>query len=328
MPEVHAVLDTFLGGYRAYAETGTTPEAAYHAMRQLFTLTNGAFNRVVSEGIQRVAPSLPKTSGMDVFGDPMADVLAGLNANGYWVFKDKLSPQLVDRLVRYALETPATGRAGGGKPRTQAVFADMRKFGNALFQFDEVDLVGNEGVWEVCKNQVFADIAREYLQCEPILDAVTMWWSLSVPSNLQEQSAAAQLFHFDLDRLSFLKFFFYLTDVTPENGPHCYVSGSHRGFRDAKLQRDGRFSDEEIKAYYPSEEVQIIGQKGTIFVADTKGFHKGLPLESGERLIFQIEFSNSLFGAPYVHWKRSPSGQLEEGGKTVFAKTSRVSGCS
>jgi hypothetical protein len=152
---------------------------------------------------------------------------------------------------------------------------------------------------------------------------VTMWWSLAVPSNQQEQSAAAQLFHFDLDRLSFLKFFVYLTDVTPLNGPHCYVAGSHRGFKNAKLQRDGRFSDAEIKAHYPSEEVQIVGQKGTIFVADTKGFHKGLPLESGERLIFQIEFSNSLFGAPYTKWKRTAApGVAEESNPTNFAKFS------
>jgi hypothetical protein len=197
----------------------------------------------------------------------------------------------------------------------------MRKFGNALFQFDEAKLVADDGVWEVCRMPAFAEVARQYLRCEPILDLVTMWWSLAVPSNQQEQSAAAQLFHFDLDRLSFLKFFVYLTDVTPANGPHCYIAGSHRGFRNIKLQRDGRFSDAEIKAYYPSEEVQIVGQKGTVFVADTKGFHKGLPLESGERLIFQLEFSNSLFGAPYSKWTRSAEpGVHNQSDLTVYAK--------
>ena len=29
---------------------------------------------------------------------------------------------------------------------------------------------------------------------------------------------------------------------------------------------------------------------------DTRGLHKGLELIDGERLIFQIEFTNSLFG--------------------------------
>jgi hypothetical protein len=292
-------------------------------MRQLFTLTNGAFNRIVSESIQGVAPALGKPSGKSLFGNSMSEVLDGLNANGYWVFEEKLEEEAVNHLVRFALETPANGRAGGGKPQATAVFSEMRKFGNALFQFDEAELVSHDAVWEICKKPAFAELARQYLQCEPILDLVTMWWSLAVPSNQQEQSAAAQLFHFDLDRLSFLKFFVYLTDVTPVNGPHCYVAGSHRGFRNVKLQRDGRFSDAEIKAYYPNEEVQIVGQKGTVFVADTKGFHKGLPLVSGERLIFQIEFANSLFGSPYAGWKRIPKCAAETAGITQFAKMAK-----
>ena len=323
VPTVRSLLDAFLGGYCTYAKTGVTPEMAYLSMRQLFAATNGAFNRIVSEAIQRAAPALSLPSGKSLFGNSMVEVLAGLNANGYWVFEEKLETEAVDHLVSFAMETPANGRAGGGKPQAKATFSEMRKFGNALFQFDEAELVSHEDVWAVCKKPAFVELARAYLQCEPILDLVTMWWSLAVPSNQQEQSAAAQLFHFDLDRLSFLKFFIYLTDVTPVNGPHCYVAGSHRGFRDAKLQRDGRFSDAEIKAYYPSEEVQIVGQKGTVFVADTKGFHKGLPLESGERLIFQIEFSNSLFGAPYVGWKRVPAGEAEEARQTQFAKMAR-----
>jgi ectoine hydroxylase-related dioxygenase (phytanoyl-CoA dioxygenase family) len=148
-----------------------------------------------------------------------------------------------------------------------------------------------------------------------------MWWSLAVPSSVQERSSAAQLYHFDLDRLSFLKFFIYLSDVDVTNGPHCYIAGSHRGFKSVELLRDGRFSDDEIKRHYPNEEVRITGKRGTIFVADTKGFHRGLPLESGERLIFQIEFCNSLFGAPYNKWRRSRAhGDPTEGNPTLFAK--------
>ncbi|MNY56305.1 hypothetical protein D3C86_1923710 [compost metagenome] len=34
-------------------------------------------------------------------------------------------------------------------------------------------------------------------------------------------------------------------------------------------------------------------------MADTRGFHKGVALRAGHRLIYQMEFATSLFGAPY-----------------------------
>ena len=43
-------------------------------------------------------------------------------------------------------------------------------------------------------------------------------------------SEAAQMFHFDLDRIKWLKFFIYLTDVKINSGPHVYVSGTHKPF--------------------------------------------------------------------------------------------------
>ena len=53
-----------------------------------------------------------------------------------------------------------------------------------------------------------------------------MWWS--VAGNKQPDSAAAQLYHFDMDRIRWIKFFINLTDVTAENGPHCFIAGSQQ----------------------------------------------------------------------------------------------------
>lgn len=71
----------------------------------------------------------------------------------------------------------------------------------------------------------FFAIAQEYLACKPIHDLVLMWWS--APHSNKASSEAAQLYHFDMDHLKFLKFFIYLTDVDEHNGPHCYVRKSH-----------------------------------------------------------------------------------------------------
>lgn len=322
VPALHKLLDIFSAGYHEYARTGLTPDASYLAMRQLFTATNGVFNNLISDAISAGAPPASTSMDRSVFGNSVSEVLADLNSKGYCVFKESLPDEEVEHLVKYAKTRPSHGRAGGGKTEVVAKYDQMRQHGNTLFQFDENELVNDHDIWRICKRTEFADLARDYLKCEPILDLVTMWWSLAVPTTDHEKSAAAQLYHFDLDRLSFLKFFVYLTDVTPLNGPHCYISGSHRGVNDNRLRRDGRFSDHDIKACYPTQEVQILGPKGTIFVADTKGMHKGMPLLEGERLIFQIEFANSLFGAPYTRWNQISVGSMEAEAKTLFAKLS------
>ena len=41
------------------------------------------------------------------------------------------------------------------------------------------------------------------------------------------------------------------------------------------------------------------GKKGTILAVDTRGFHKGKDLTDSNRLLLQIEFSNSMFGQSY-----------------------------
>ncbi len=48
--------------------------------------------------------------------------------------------------------------------------------------------------------------------------------------------------------------------------------------------------------YAPERFVEITGPRGTIVVVDTRGFHKGKPLDAGDRLILQMEYADSLFG--------------------------------
>ena len=62
---------------------------------------------------------------------------------------------------------------------------------------------------------------------------------------------------------------------------------------------DGRHSDEEIGRHYPDKIVELGGARGTIFVVDTRGFHKGKMLNQGNRLMFQILLVDSLFGHNY-----------------------------
>jgi hypothetical protein len=60
-----------------------------------------------------------------------------------------------------------------------------------------------------------------------------------------------------------------------------------------------RLADEEVSASYNAELFkEFIGKRGTLIVEDTRGLHKGKHCISGDRLLFQLEFTASTFGAP------------------------------
>ncbi|MEM2129766.1 MAG: phytanoyl-CoA dioxygenase family protein [Candidatus Bathyarchaeia archaeon] len=174
---------------------------------------------------------------------------------------------------------------------------DFGRRNRARIFYSTETLFESEDIQSIVFDNELLSLAYLYLEAPPILDIVTMWWS--IPSDNSRLSEEAQLFHFDYDRFKFLKFFFYLTDVTPETGPHCYVKGSHI-YKPKEIFRDGRISDNLITRYYSNDEiVEICGKKGTIIAADTSGFHKGKPLEKGSRLLLQIQFCLSKFGQSY-----------------------------
>ena len=106
-----------------------------------------------------------------------------------------------------------------------------------------------------------------------------------------------------MDRFKWLKVFIYITDVGPDNGPHSYVRGSHRtGAIPSDILRRGyvRLTDEEVSTVYPKDDILVFdAPRGTIIIEDTRGLHKGVHVREGARLILQLQFSNTLFGANY-----------------------------
>jgi Phytanoyl-CoA dioxygenase (PhyH) len=162
----------------------------------------------------------------------------------------------------------------------------------------EPDLLADPTVQGLLVDERFRRLADSYLGGEAINDLAAMWWSVAQPG--RASAAAAQQFHTDRDRLSFVEFFVYLTDVDEAHGPHVYVRGSHRHLPPA-LRADRRFTDAEVVAAYGEDAlVQLTGPAGTVFAADTSGLHKGLPPSEGHRLVFQLEYTTTLFGAPYT----------------------------
>jgi ectoine hydroxylase-related dioxygenase (phytanoyl-CoA dioxygenase family) len=103
-----------------------------------------------------------------------------------------------------------------------------------------------------------------------------------------------------MDHLKWVKFFFYITDVNTESGPHTFVAGSHKPLGiPFKLRNKGyvRLSDGEVASAFDSAKFkEFTGKRGTLIIEDTRGLHKGKHCISGDRLLFQLEYTASPYG--------------------------------
>lgn len=282
-------------GMLAFRLTGRTPWLAYWSMRRLYCVTRGRSNQWLARALQ--SPPVPEATPAGLLA-PMAqrerqDQLARLRADGHAVLGRLLPQAACDALRAFAAQADCElipPPAGG--PRT-ARFDPAAPLA-VKYALAERDAVAQPQVQALLADASLLQFARDYLGCEPVNDLVAMWWS--APGGAAASSEAAQLYHFDMDRPKFLKIFFYLSDVTPQTGPHCYIRASHRE-RPAPLWRDGRHADADVLRLHGADsEVEITGAAGTAIAVDTSGFHKGKPLAQGHRLILQLEYTCATFG--------------------------------
>jgi hypothetical protein len=290
-------------GAAAYVKNGRTPNFAYQSMLQLFCATGGTSNDAMSSllTLMHRPYTLPDACGLlgDLSADDVETVGSNIRKRGYHVFKQRLPDGLCDELLNCATTTPCVRRGTDGEDR-----ADLRveRFprGNpdgVRYDFSEQELIDNPLIQKLMADRSFIAVAQNYLQAQPIVDVVAMWWNVA---SSRPDKGAAQYWHFDMDRIKWLKFFVYLTDVGPENGPHSFVEGSHRsgGISGSLLQKGySRLTDEEVSSNYsPDKFIEFTAPRGTVIAEDTRGLHKGKHVTKSDRLIFQMQFSNSLFG--------------------------------
>lgn len=296
-----------------------TTSFGYASFRYLFVLTNGKINDWYSKLVS-VFSKVDETGASGILGElsenDIEAVVKGIREDGFYAFDVLLDEELINGMVDFAKTTP-TKYIDLTKSRTvysdKGIIFDEDNPVSPRYQFDQSDVINNNTVRRVVFDPTFRSIAASYLKCQPILDIVTMWWS--VPFANKGASQAAQMFHFDMDRFKFLKFFFYLKDVHTDNGPHCYIRGTHKSIP-PEIRKDRRIDDSELTSFFKREDIkEFTGGKGTILAVDTRGLHKGKPLTKGSRLLFQIQFSNSLYGAPYTPFRLE--GVTEEERRTI-----------
>jgi len=295
-------------GYRRHVSTGKTPPIAYSAMRKLF----GDPDPAVFERLR----SLPEEGTTPLtFNGPVGGLAAGyigetveaLHRDGYAVLKTRVPEEVCADLEATARSATCTlvPRPQHGPRRDRFDEIAPRAI---RYDLSEEAIMASPGAQALVADESLFAVAQRYFRAPAIQDLVAMWWSAGMGH--EASSAAAQQFHFDLDRLKFLKVFVYLTDVDEWRGPHVYVRGTHKNLP-SRFRQDRRYGDDEVIPIFSDAVQTISGPRGTVFLADTRGLHKGKSLIEGYRLVFQTEYSTSLFGQAYdTPQVASPTAQL------------------
>jgi hypothetical protein len=176
-----------------------------------------------------------------------------------------------------------------------------------LDYYSESILEHSPEIQSIAKSSYFLKIAESFLGVPPSLDSVAAWRTFPLGSDSSPSSKGAQLFHYDLDRLSWLKIFIYLTNVDENSGPHWYVEGSHipENKRKNILKRGYvRLEDEELEFVYGKNKLKkVMGSAGTILYGNTLAFHKGESPRSSERLILELQYTANNYGAQPIKVK-------------------------
>src|SRR6266850_1373937 len=297
---VAADLAFLVAGWVHFRRAGTTPQRAHQALVSLFCRTGGASNDVIHRLIARRRHSLT-IDGEGVLGlgqQELDQIACQLTERGYYVFERRLPANLRNQLLEFALAEKAVVRIDK-QPKLETY--DRRNPKGVRYDFSESIILRSDAAQELMADRSILAVAQAYLGCAPVLDLIACWWHTSWSP--EPDKDAAQFFHFDMDRIKWLKFFFYITDVGPDNGPHMFVAGSHHtGGIPASILNKGqvRIDDKEVLNSYSKQDIiEFHGPSGMIIAEDTRGLHKGKHVRAGDRLVFQLEFSDSVFGAAY-----------------------------
>jgi hypothetical protein len=295
-------INTVYKGFNNLKKTKRTPNDSYMAMRNLFVQTNGRSNDIISRLVSNKGYTDLDVNGVLGINNrtELDSVIQDIEENGYHLFSSKLPDEMVQAIYHYAKTTPVgylktTAEQTGSLP--ERMLFDEKNPISPRYDFNQQQIIECETLQKLIFDPSILAVAQGYLKTKPLLDLIAMWWS--APFHGAAKSEAAQMYHFDLDRIKFLKFFFYITDVDSETGPHCYVRKSHKRLPPSLL-KDGRHTDADVEAAFGRENmVELCGTRGSIIAVDTRGLHKGKDLTRDKRLLFQIEFSNSMFGQYY-----------------------------
>jgi hypothetical protein len=203
---------------------------------------------------------------------------------GFAMLESVVSPQMVEDMRRHLTQQRIYAPYLDDMP--ELMIDDPELPDTHVLTVREEGLVTCPHLLEIANHPDIIAAVEGTFGCKPTIGYMQAWWSVPTPDG---KPRYAEIFHRDFDDVAFLKLFIYLTDVEAENGPHEFILASHK---DPGLRPIRRYSDKEVMASFSSNRlVRFTGKAGTVFLENTTGLHRGLPVCKGRRLILQIVYS-------------------------------------
>jgi hypothetical protein len=252
-------------------------------------------------------------------------ILDELNRHGISVFPIE---ELLDKQLFFDLEAFYNQYLFDHEDKVLASRNEVGKKGvkkSFLFQladdFKELDITNP--MVKVAIQKPLIDVVNSYLGQYSELKYFNIWHTFVSGENAPMRS---QLWHRDPEDYLMLKAFVYLSDVDESAGPFTYAKGSHpkgRYRKEAKWYKEEgrnarRSNDTEIRAVVPEKEwITATGKKGTMILADTRGYHKGGHASTKERIMYK-----NMYLSPKAKFKTHFNNNLspEELEKVIYCK--------
>jgi phytanoyl-CoA dioxygenase PhyH len=232
-------------------------------------------SRGIAAGIRRVHGAGPAWLG----DEAESDAVTAIKRDGLAIMP-AMPAHRVDEMLAFFNARKVIG------PAARLVAVDQLPAGCATADYPLKTVLTCPGVLETVNSPGVLRIVARYLGCKPTLTSIWVRWSL--PTELKARPSI-QTFHRDSEDWRFVKLFVYLTDVDAESGPHEFVKTSHRN---SGTLRARSFAAADIeKRYGAIRMVQIKGARGTSFMTDAFGIHKGVPPLRRPRLMLQAQYS-------------------------------------
>lgn len=225
-----------------------------------------------------------------------------------------LPPQFLNNLQQYLLTQDCYA---GGKTHLGFKLSEKDRLDRAFNQPFYVARYFNLStacpqISQLVNDPKLQKIAAGYIGKQAQYTGASLFWTFPVEGeSVDSDQQMFSHFHYDIDDFAGLRFCFYLTDVTLNDGPHVCIRGSHIQKR---IRHIFNFFSRiqtaaELEKTYQSEKfITIAGNSGSGFIEDTFCFHKGNPPKSKPRLFLQLHFAahNYSQGKKYLD-DRDPS---------------------
>lgn len=289
----------FFTDYGQFLQGLHNKDVSQTLLRKAFVATNGyALDAAALLATDRYSSRSPGTSlnlertAINLSFDEKADAVASLEARGWWLAPRNLSEDLLHDFEAFGLERlriahPAILDGLGKNLNPQ----EAGNFFGGMHFLDSSSLL-QHSLTELAFDGDFIDIAHRYLGVRPVLSQPPNAWFSFPVSKVDPKSA--QNWHWDCDRIKWLKVFVYVTDVSDANGPHAFIETSHRGLRISS--KSSRYTDASVNEAYPGARRDFTAHRGQILFEDTRGLHRGQPVLDGYRLILQFEYAVDYYG--------------------------------